>query len=374
MNARIGLTVAVLLSLAGCKDSQTTSTPADTPHTYLGTASAGDLVTITVDHAAGTIHWENAATLGSGTASFTVAADGALVVADAAAEIQKAYELPGYALAARDIKAVDGSHHSPLFAWEKVAATRAEFAGLTSTWLQFRGSGGFEVGCGTVSATGNQLVTSSFMPAEALAGGNTFSGTTLGTLLHSLPGDLTGLNAILLTDRSDGTVLFQPYKNGVADGPGGALFKVGEGWAVDLPGGAVFLIDAPATQAWSAASAGTYHLIGWKVTGVTASSPGTAGFLEVTVTLDALGGATFTDPGGGAPSTRTFVPFNMDGAMHGPGLVELACNGLFVSGTPSDKSFLAVSGRSLFLSGLKTSMPGGVLTHEYAYGVGLKVP
>lgn len=356
--------------------SVTITAPLPAVNAYSATAAAGDFITITVDRGAQTIAWVNATTLGSGTASYTVGADGALLVADPAAEITKAYEIPGVALVAKDKKAKDGTRSSPVFAWQKTPATKSQFKNMAANMFQFRNTGAFEIGCGAISLTGDSISHSLWMPEGAiLPTPDVFSLALNWTIAATLPAG-AGFSGVLLNDRPDGTIEFKGYKNGVQDGNPGTLFKAGQSWAIDVDNGPLFILDQAAGPAWDPARAGTYHVIGWKVTGLGLLLPGTPGFFEANVAVNAAGTFSWSDLAGTAMGSASLAPFNNDTELHGPGKVDLPCNGLFTFGTlgaAAGKSVIGFVGQTLFLGMVKAdgSSPS---TQEFIYGVGLKAP
>ena len=177
----------------------------------------------------------------------------------------------------------------------------------------------------------------------------------------------------MLADRPDGTISFQPYKSSIPgpDGHDGVLFKAGESWVIDVENGSVFLLDAPATKGWQASNAGSYHLMGWRVSGMTSGAAGTGTFFETTVALDASGEMTVDDPEGGDPMVVSLVPFADDTDVADDGKVDLPCNGLFTNGAgnPSSKLVAGFVGENLFFGSVKlTAGP----TAEFVYGVALR--
>jgi hypothetical protein len=263
---------------------------------------------------------------------------------------------------------------SPVFLWEKTAATKADFKAMAMNFIQFRNSGAFEVGCGSVGANGATVTHSGYLPEQAIFGQSQFTqGETL-PILSAAPANPATFDGIVLGDRSDGTISFQPYKSSLPgpDGSPGVLFKAGSSWVVDVDNGSVFFLDAPTTKDWQASNAGTYHLMGWKVSGMTSTAAGTGSFFETTVTLDAAGQLTVADPGGGAPTVVSLAPFADDTDVAGntaSGKVDVACNGLFTNGPGNSTNKLVAGfvGQNLFFGSADLSTTG-----EFVYGVALK--
>jgi hypothetical protein len=364
----------LVLALAACGGGGGGGSNTSTKHDYNGTASVGDFITLTIDRDASVLHWANGTNGETGEAPFTVDTDGALLVAADDGQIKKAYEIPGYGVVALDPKAGPGhDRQSPVFLWEKTAATKSQFKAMTMNFIQFRNSGAFEVGCGSIAADGSAINHSGYLPEQVIFGQSQFSpGQTL-PILSAAPANPSTFNGVVLGDRSDGTISFQPYKSVIPgpDGSPGVLFKAGSSWVIDVDNGSVFLLDAPSTKAWQASNAGTYHLMGWRVSGMTSTpASGTGGFIETTVTIDEAGQMTIADPGGAA-QVVSLVPFADDGDVSGAGKVDVACNGLFTNGAgdPNDKLVAGFVGKNLFFGFAK--LTGGT-TGEFVYGVALK--
>jgi hypothetical protein len=364
------LSTTLLLALAACGGGGGGSTPASKSHDYNGTASVGDFLTVTIDRDASVIHWANGTNGESGQAPFTVDTDGALLVAADTGQVKKAYEIAGYGVIALDPNA--GPSHdrpSPVFLWEKTAATKADFEAMAMNFIQFRNSGAFEVGCGSIGADGSTITHSGYLPEQVIFGQSQFSPNQTLPIRSTPPADPNTFDGVQLNDNSDGTIAFQAYKTSIPgkDGNPGVLFKAGSSWVIDVDQGSVFLLDAPTTKDWQASNAGTYHLMGWKVTGLSSTVAGTGTFFETTVALDAAGQMTVNDPAGGAAKVVSLVPFADDGDV---AAVGVACNGLFTNGAGNgnDKLVAGFVGQNLFFGSAKL----GGTTGDFVYGVALK--
>ncbi len=348
-------------------DADASADAADTAasiHTYNGSVAAGDFITVTVDHAAGTVAWNNETTSLSGTSTFTEAADGSLVLGDDKGEFKTLYEIPGYALVAQDQKAKDGTQKSLAFAFEKEAITKADLANRTLNMMQFKNRwGGVEIMCGTSDASGT-LSTTSYMPAN----------TTGLYSEKSIPGSM------FTEDAAKGVLkLTDPAK----PGEDLTMFGTKSGLlGIDTPNGAVIGVNAAATPAFDPSVAGTYAMIGFEkqneANGDYAPSDpyfGTATFVQATFTLTADG----TLQNGGGKSGK-LSPFK-GSAFQGAGKVTQDCNGLFVLDTgEGDAAFVGFQGNTLLFASFKMLTPattgtGGVqipATYKYTYGVALK--
>ncbi len=368
------LSAFLVLALAACGGGGGGSTTASSSHDYNGTASVGDFLTITIDRDASVLHWANGTNGETGQAPFTIGTDGALLVSTDTGQVKKAYEIPGYGVVALDPNA-GPSHDRPsqVFLWEKTAATKSEFKAMAANFIQFRNNGTFEVGCGSIAADGSAITHSGYLPEQAIFGEPQFTQGTTMPILSAPPADPATFDGIVLSDRSDGTISFQAYKSSLPgpDGSPGVLFQAGSSWVIDVDYGSVFLLDAPSTKAWQSSNAGSYHLMGWKVSGMTSSAAGTGTFFETTVALDSTGQMTLADPTGGAPTIVNLVPFVDDADVAGPTRVDVACNGLFTNGAGNGDHKLVAGfvGQNLFFGSANlTSGPSG----EFVYGVALK--
>ena len=162
---RLAWLSTLCLTLAACGGGGSTSGTA--AHDYNGTASVGDFLTVTIDRDARIIRWDNHTNGESGEAPFTVDTDGALLVSTDTGQVKKAYEIPGYGVVALDENA--GPSHdrpSPVFLWEKTPAAKGQFKDMALNFLQFRNSGAFEVGCGSIAADGSALTHSGYLPEQ----------------------------------------------------------------------------------------------------------------------------------------------------------------------------------------------------------------
>ena len=92
------LAVAGLLGCGTTLQTVTTNPPQNTTHTYNGTASVGDFLTITVDASALTIKYTDVSNGESGTVPYTVNGDGSYTINDPSGNLIAAYEVPNYAL------------------------------------------------------------------------------------------------------------------------------------------------------------------------------------------------------------------------------------------------------------------------------------
>lgn len=108
MRIRLLSALLILAGFSGCATSTlppTPAAPAAVTHTYNGTASVGDFLTITINSTALTISYNNLSNGDSGTFPYTVNANGSYTLSDPNGNLLSAYEIPGYALLIQAAKA-----------------------------------------------------------------------------------------------------------------------------------------------------------------------------------------------------------------------------------------------------------------------------
>src|SRR5271170_2900143 len=101
MRWQICLVVLCCLALSACGGADSgisQATSQAVTHSYNGTASVGDFLTLTVDPTAQTIAYTNHTNGDTGTVPYTVNSDGSYAIADPNGNLIAAYEVPGYAL------------------------------------------------------------------------------------------------------------------------------------------------------------------------------------------------------------------------------------------------------------------------------------
>src|SRR5579862_1599021 len=150
--------LALACLLVGC-DSATklSSTPQNSIRAYNGTASVGDFLTISIDSSAQTISYKNYTNSTTGTAAYTVNADGTYAISDPNGNLLAAYELPGFVMMIETEKSGPNQDTPALItAIESVPASISSFAGRNFNYLQFRtAGGGMEAGTISIDAQGN---------------------------------------------------------------------------------------------------------------------------------------------------------------------------------------------------------------------------
>jgi hypothetical protein len=102
------------LAAAGCKSTTPSAPvlPQSSVHTYNGTASVGDFLTISLDSTTHTLTYSNHSNGDAGTIPYTVNSDGTYTLNDPSGNLLAAYEVPGYALLLQAAKT--GPNHNTM--------------------------------------------------------------------------------------------------------------------------------------------------------------------------------------------------------------------------------------------------------------------
>jgi len=371
MGLRVFCAVAILVAICGCgtqPSTPLTSTPAVVTHTYNGTASVGDFLTVSLNSTALTMSYNNLSNGDSGTFPYTVNADGSYTLADPNGNLLSAYEIPGYALVIRAAKA-GPAHNTPavITAVEPGPIFLSTFSGHSYNYMQFRtASGGLEVG--SVSINGTTGTNSSYWPYGWFQDSD--SAFHDGTLDFSQ-----------MTTSSTGTYMHGP------DGGGGTgddyIFGTASGFfIVDTPNGSIIGLPKAATPAFDPGVAGTYNGIFYEKanakTGNNNVETGTASTSEATIVVTAAGNITVTDSSGNTVINAPLTPVASSSHLYG-GAGQLAdpCNGLFtfraVTGTYERDVFVTFVGNSVVFAKFSANLPWTQSSgYSYWYGVGLK--
>ncbi len=249
--------VLVLAGIGGCGSNPPAPShpaiPAVITHTYNGTASVGDFLTITLNTTALTITYSNLSNGDGGTFPYTVNADGSYTLNDPKGNLLSAYEIPGYALLIEAAKA-GPAHDTPalITAVETGPITLSTFSGKSYNYMQFRtASGGLEVG--SVSISGTAGANSSYWPYGSFADGSEGA-------FHNGTLDFSQMK-----DGSSGTYLYGPDDGG---GTGNDyVFGTASGFfIVDTPNGSIIGLPKAATPAFDPSVAGTYSAVFYQKT------------------------------------------------------------------------------------------------------------
>jgi hypothetical protein len=361
----------IVAGLSGCASRTATSsnptpTPTVTKHTYNGTASVGDFLTITVDTTALTISYTNLSNGDSGTVPYTVNANGSYAIADPDGNLISAYEVPGYALVIQVAKA-GPSHNTPALvtAVESGSISLTTFANESYNYMQFRTSfGGLDVGSVSIGATSGQ--TSSYWPYGNISGGGAFNSSTL---------DFSGLQ-----EDASGT-----YISGAVGGAGSGtdyIFGTASGFfIVDSPNGSILGLQKAASAEFDSSVAGTYSAVFYQKLNANNNGSvetGTPSTGEATIVITAAAGITVTDSQGNTLINATLTPVSSASYLYGPGGLTDPCNGLFTfratTATYQHDVFVTFIGNSVVFSKFSANLPWSADngTYSYLYGVGLK--
>ncbi|MGB7549815.1 MAG: hypothetical protein WBM14_18915 [Terracidiphilus sp.] len=371
MRLRLACVLLILAGICGCGTQSNTSSPtAATTHTYNGTASVGDFLTITIDTAALTISYSNLSNGDSGIVPYTVNANGSFSLSDPSGNLIAAYEVPGYALVIEAAKA-GPNHNTPalITAVESGPISMSTFANNSYNYMQFRtSSGGLEVGSVTIGATSGQ--NTSYWPYGALnaGAGSPFNSGTL---------DFSGLH-----EASSGTYLSGP-EGGSGSGDDYIFGTSGGFFIVDTPNGSILGLQKAATAAFDPLVAGTYSAIYYQKvnasTGQGNVETGTASTGQATIVITAAGGVTITDAQNNVVAQATLIPVSSASYLYGSsGELADPCNGLFTfrvtTADSQEDVFVTFVNNAVVFSTFSASLPwtSGSSTYNYQYGVGLK--
>jgi hypothetical protein len=372
MRFRLFCVLVVLAGFSGCGNQTAFTsnlTQSSATHTYNGTASVGDFLTITLNTTALTITYNNLSNGDSGTFPYTVNANGSYTLSDPNGNLLSAYEIPGYALLIQAAKA-GPNHNTPavITAVETGPISLSTFSGKSYNYMQFRtAAGGLEVGSVTIGATSG--ANSSYWPYGYFnqGSGGAFNNGTL--------------NFGQMTEASSGTYIYGP------DGGGGTgddyIFGTASGFfIVDTPNGSIIGLPKAASPAFDPSVAGTYSGIFYTKanaqTGVGNVETGTASTSQATIVVTAAANITVTDSSGNTIINATLTPVANASFLYGSaGQLTDPCNGLFafraVTGTYEHDVFVTFVGNSVVFSKFSANLPWTQSSgYSYWYGVGLK--
>ncbi|MFY9853223.1 MAG: hypothetical protein WAK26_05015 [Terracidiphilus sp.] len=378
MRIRLLGALLILAGFSGCGNQPPLpATPAAVTHTYNGTASVGDFLTITINSTALTISYDDFTNGLTGTVPYTVNANGSYTITDPSGHLISAYEVPGYALVIQASNVGPNSDTAALItAVESGPISLSTFANNSYNYFQFRTSfGGVDVGSVSIGAN-STVTTSSYWPYGYFSegSGGAFQGSTM---------DLSGL-----TESASGD-----YISGVIPGAGGGtntIFGTASGFfIVDSPSGSIIGLPKAATSAFDPTVAGTYNGIFYEKANVTMAAgsnteTGTPSTGQATIVVTAAVGTTLpsitvTDSNGNAfISNATLTPVGNDTNLYGSaGQLNDPCNGLFtfraVTGTYEHDVFVTFVGNSVVFGKFSANLPWSQTSgYSYWYGVGLK--
>jgi hypothetical protein len=362
----------VLAGLSGCNGLQQTTSPAapaDVTHTYNGTASVGDFLTITINTTALTLSYTNLSNGDSGTIPYTVNANGSYQLNDPTGNLISAYEVPGYALLIQSAKS-GPDHATPalITAVESGPISMSTFSGNSYNYMSFRTSfGGLEIGSVSIGST--SATNTNYWPyGNTSAGtGGAFGGGTL---------DFSGM-----TEDSSGT-----YMSGTVGGAGGGTDTIfgttGGFFIVDSPTGSIIGLPKAASPAFDPSVAGTYNGIFYEKLNANNSGnteTGTPSTGQATIAITAAGNITVTDSNNNTIINATLTPVADSSNLFGSaGQLTDPCYGLFtfhtVTANFEHDVFVTFVGNSVVFSKYSVNLPWNEATgtYTYWYGVGLK--
>jgi hypothetical protein len=360
-----------MAGFSGCGNRFTTSvspTPAVVTHTYNGTASVGDFLTITINTTALTITYTNLTNGETGTVPYTVNANGSYAINDPNGNLIAAYEVPGYALVIEAANAgPDKNTPALITAVESGPITLSTFANNSYNYINFRTSfGGLSIGSVTIGATTAQTTT--YWPYGNLNTadtGSAFQGSAL---------DFSGM-----IEAATGTYISGP------DGGGGndTIFGTAGGFfIVDTGNGSIIGLQKAAKPDFDPSVAGTYSGIYYEKANANNSGStetGTPSTGQATVVITAAGNITVTDSQNNTLINAALTPVANSSNLYGSaGQLTDPCYGMFtfhaVTSTYEHDVFVTFVGNSVVFSKFSVNLPWNDTTgmYSYWYGVGLK--
>ena len=375
--------VLVLLPLAGCGGSSSSGSlpntnPASTPvttitHTYNGSASVGDFLTITVDPETLTFSYQDFSSGQSGTAiPYTWNTDSSYAINDPGGNLAWAYELPGYGLVVAANKMGPDRSLAVITALEAGPATLATFAGTTYNTMNFRSTaGGFQVGSAAITNSGG--LASSYWPFGALSG----SAQAAASATLPVAGAVEDSSGTFLTDA-------------LGAGANAYLFGQANGLMIlDTPTGSVLGIPQAASSAFNPAYAASYKAVAYQKTGATLSEAqletGVTAWYPWVVLVGATGELQIANELGTILVTGNLIPVAEAAYLYGGAGAPLGdpCKGMFTCRTTTGGvqqdiflTFVVKAGQGFVLfSSFWAPSPWlpGTSTYNYFYGAGLMI-
>jgi hypothetical protein len=366
------VSLSLIAAAAGCKSTSTSVpvtpvVPQSSVHSYSGTASVGDFLTITLDSTAHTLTYTNHSNKDTGTVPYTVNSDGTYTLNDPTGNLLGAYEVPGYALLVQAAKT--GPNHDTKALITAVQSTAITISNLENhgyNYMQFRTAGG-GIEAGSVSMDGTGAVSiSSYWPLGAQN-------------QQRSPFNTGGFPANSFAEDSSGDFIVHDDGQGSLD----FMFGTQNGiFAVDTPNGAVLGLLKASTKDFDPTFAGAYKAIFYQKTGANTGQgnveTGTPNLGNATLTVSANGAATLQDAQNTILARGTLAPVADTSYLYGSG-GELTdpCFGLFTFrvSTPTSQQdvFLTFQGRAVLFSSFRGTLPFDPSnTYDYLYGVAVK--
>lgn len=360
---RATLAILSIMTLAGCGTEGGPGPAEQTSYDYQGTASVGDFVTITVDHVAQTIDYTNLTNGNSGSATFTLDADGAYLISDPDGSLITAYEIPGYALVVQAEHTGPGADTPSLIvAILKSPLHTSDIAGGGYNFMQFRtNSGGMEIGHVAIDPLGT-ITTQGYWPYGSASGQSSFNGGSFDA-------------SLMQADPTDNFLLLQEPEE---DRPTYIFGTQGGFLAVDTPNGGIVCLHQSSSKDFDPAWAGTYRAIVYQKenaqTGEGNQESGDISLIRGTITVGAAGQVTAANAEGEEVVNTTLVPVEDDPDLYGAGKFEGSCDGLFTfsldEGAQHREVFFVFLDDAILFSSF--AHEEGNYVYNYFYGAALK--
>jgi hypothetical protein len=341
--------------------------PQSSVHSYNGTASVGDFLTISLDSTAHTLTYTNHSNQDFGTILYTVNSDGTYALNDPTGNLLAAYEVPGYALLVQAAKT--GPNHNTkalITAVQSSAITLSNLENHSYNYMQFRtNSGGVEAGSVSMDDTGAVSI-SSYGPSGAQN-------------QQSSPFHTGGFPANSFAEDSSGDFIVHDDGQGSFD----FMFGTQNGiFAVDTANGAVLGLLKAKTKDFDPTFAGTYKAIFYQKTGASTGQgnveTGTPSLGNATLVVGANGAVTLQDAQNTILAQGTLAPVADTSYLYGSsGELTDPCFGLFTFrvSTPTSQQdvFITFQGRAVLLSYFRATLPMDPSNaYDYLYGVAVK--
>jgi hypothetical protein len=356
------------LAAAGCKSTTPSAPvlPQSSVHTYNGTASVGDFLTISLDSTTHTLTYSNHSNGDAGTIPYTVNSDGTYTLNDPSGNLLAAYEVPGYALLLQAAKT--GPNHNTMALVTAVQSSPVSMTTLENhsyNYMQFRtAGGGIEAGSVSIDGAG-ALALTTYWPFGRQDPKGAFN--TGGFPANSFTEDASGLFIV----HDDGQGSFD-YMFGTQNG----IF------AVDTGNGAVLGLQKASTKDFDPTFAGTYKAIFYQKTGAASGQgnveTGTPGLGNATLVVGANASVTLSDSHNVILAQGTLAPVADTSYLYGSsGQLTDPCFGLFTFRVTTANSqqdvFLAFQGRAVLFSEFRAKLPiDPSNTYDYLYGAAIK--
>ena len=361
-----------LLGVAGCKATPSSNpitpvAPQNGVHSYNGTASVGDFLTITLDPTAHTLTYSNHSNGDAGIIPYTVNSDATYALHDPTGNLLAAYEVPGYALLVQAAKT--GPNHNAkalITAVQSTAITLSTLENHSYNYMQFRtAAGGIEAGNVSMDAKG-ALTISSYWPFGAQN-------------QQSSPFNASGFPANSFTEDASGKFIVHDDGQGSFD----YMFGTQNGiFAVDTSNGAVLGLLKASTKDFDPTFAGTYKAIFYQKTGASSGQgnveTGTPSLGNATLVVGANGAVTLKDAQNTVLAQGTLAPVADTPYLYGSsGELSDPCFGLFtfrvLTPTSQQDVFVTFQGRAVLFSYFRATLPMGPSNvYDYLYGVAVR--